>query len=106
MDLDTVLVTAYAKAPQQTAYYEIYKYIGVVLEINKETHIVTDASATFMTPTAQNYFTRLVVGTNFKEDISELLEEIKANYLAPSQNSLLVAVKVAHQRYADNLRGK
>lgn len=99
-----MLVTAYAKAPQQTAYYEIYKYIGVVLEIDIKTHLVVDASATFMTPTAQNYFTRLVVGTNFEQDISGLLDNIKTHYLAPSQNSLVVALKVAHQRYADNLR--
>lgn len=104
MELDTVLVTAYAKAPQQTAYYEIYKYVGVVLEIDIKTHIVVDASATFMTPTAQNYFSRLVVGTNFEEEISGLLERVKKHYLAPSQNSLLVALKVAHQRYADSLR--
>lgn len=103
MKLDTLLITAYAKAPQSTAYYERYKYIGVILEINKESHNVVTADATFMTETAREFFKKLVIGTNFKEDISELLEDVKEQYVAPSQNSLVVALKIAHQRYADKI---
>lgn len=104
MKLSTSIVTAYAKAPQSTAYYERYKYVGVVLEVDKISHIIVNASATFMTITAQNFFSRLVVGTNLAEDITELLKDIENQYIAPSQHSLVVAMKIAQQRYLDHLK--
>lgn len=102
MDSPTLIVTAYSKAPQNTTMYENNKFMGIVLEINKETHVIVNAEATLITQVAKDYFKRLLVGVNFKEDITPVLESIKENYLAPSQNSMIVALKVAHQRYLDN----
>lgn len=101
MVLNSIVVTAYAKAPQNTSYYENNKYIGVVLEIDKATDIIVDASPTFVTPTACNFFRRMVVGTNMCTGIPDLLNDIKNQYIAPSTNSLIVAIKTAQQRYMD-----
>lgn len=102
MELPTVIVTAYSKAPQNTTMYENNKHMGLVLEIHKKTHVIVDAEVTVMTDIVKNYFKRLLVGCNFKEDITPLIEQIKENYQAPSQNAMIVALKVAHQRYHDN----
>ncbi len=101
MKMDTIIVTAYAKAPQNTGYYETNKYVGVVLEIDKKTEVIVDASITFMTETAINYFKRLVIGTNMAVGIPQLLEDVRSQYFAPSTQSLITALKTAHQRYCD-----
>ena len=101
MKLDSIIVTAYAKVPQNTGYYETNKYVGVVLEIDKKTETIVDASVTFVTPTATNYFKRLVIGTNMATGIPRLIEDVKNQYFAPSTQSLVMALKTASQRYCD-----
>lgn len=103
--METVLVTGYAKAPQGTAMYEKNKYAGVVLEIHRETDVILDAEFTFVTKLAQDYFRRLVVGYDLKQGIEPLLQRIMEHYFAPSQQSVLVALKVAYQRYYDSVQG-
>ena len=103
MGMPTVLITAYAKAPQSTSMYENYKYAGMVLEIHKESHIILNAEFTFVTELAQDFFKRMIVGFDFSKDINPLIESITDDFLAPSQQSVIVALKVAHQRYKDSL---
>lgn len=103
MGMPTVLITAYAKAPQSTSMYENFKYAGIVLEIHKESHIILNAEFTFVTNLAQDYFKRMIVGYDFSKDITPLLEKVANDFLAPSQQSVIVALKVAHQRYKDSL---
>lgn len=104
--LETILVTGYSKAPQGTAMYEKYKYAGVVLEVNKNTHEIVDADFTFVTDLAQRYFKKMLIGYNLKDGIDPLIQRIKANYNAPSQQSVLVALKVAYQRYCSGTEAK
>lgn len=104
--MDTVLLTAYSKAPQGTSMYEKFKYSGLVLEIDKRNHLIVDVEVTFITKLAQDFFKRLMVGTDFSKDLNIVIEKIKDNYLAPSQQSIIVALKVAYQRYWDEYNKK
>ncbi|MBN8251556.1 DUF3870 domain-containing protein [Priestia flexa] len=104
MGMSTLLITAYAKAPQNTSMYENNKYAGIVLEIHKESHIIINAEFTFLTKLAQDFFKRMIVGYDFSKDINPLIEEITTVFLAPSQQAVIVALKIAHQRYEDSLR--
>lgn len=99
--MDTYLITGYSKAPQGTSMYEEYKYSGIVLEVNKETHIIQAVELTFVTRLASDYFNRLLVGCNLFNGIEPIIKQIKENYHAPSQQSVIVAIKSAHQRYLD-----
>ncbi|MDQ0218060.1 DUF3870 domain-containing protein [Peribacillus cavernae] len=103
MAMPTLLITAYAKAPQNTGMYENYKYAGIVLEIQKESHIIINAEFTFLTKLAQDFFKRMIVGYDFSKDINPLIDHITTDFLAPSQQSVIVALKIAHQRYKDSL---
>lgn len=104
MKVDTVLVTAYALAPQNTAYYERNKYMGIILEINKETDVIVDASSTFLSPLTVSFFRKLVIGTNICTGMDELVEDIKAQYLAPSVQSVIVAMKAAQKKYLESIK--
>lgn len=102
MRMATVFISAYAKAPQNTVMYENNKQIGVMLEIHKQNHIVVNADATFITALTKDYLKRVVIGVDFSKDISPLLKGIEQDFLIQSQGALIVALKVAHQKYHDN----
>lgn len=106
MEMNSVIVTAYAKAPQNTVMYENNKFMGMVLEIHKDTHVVLDVEVTVLTEVVKKYFKRMIIGTKFDEDIQPLIRQIEQCYLAPSQHAMTVALKVAHQRYNDNYTKK
>lgn len=102
-NLSTVLVTAYAKAPQGTSMYEVYKHAGIVLEIDKETHKIVDAEFTFVTSLAQDFFKRMIIGFDLTTDINELLSHVEEHYFAPSTGSIIVAIKSAQKRYLEKI---
>lgn len=101
--LNTLLVTAYAKAPQGTAMYETYKHAGIVLEIDKLTHKIIDAEFTFITELAQNFFKRMLIDFDFTSDINILIERIEEHYMAPSSGAVIVALKSAQKRYLEKI---
>ncbi|MFD0944651.1 DUF3870 domain-containing protein [Savagea faecisuis] len=101
--MDTILITAYSRAPQGTAMYEKFKHSGIVLEIEKETHKIVNAEFTFITEVAKQFFSKLLVGFNFYEELDLIIKRINEHYYAPSQQSVLVALKIAHQRYVDDV---
>jgi hypothetical protein len=99
--LNTVLVTAYAKAPQGSAMYEVYKYAGIVLEIDIQTDRIVDAEFTFVTDLAKHFFRRLVIGYQLTNGIDELIKRVEKHYYAPSAGSVIVALKAAFKRYIE-----
>ncbi|HHY95783.1 MAG TPA: DUF3870 domain-containing protein [Firmicutes bacterium] len=100
-DLRTILVTGYAKAPQGTSMYEVYKHAGIVLEIDPLTHTIVDAQFTVVTPLAGRFLRDLLVGYQLERGLDPLIQEIRHRYLAPSQEALIKALRVAVQRYQD-----
>lgn len=102
--LDTILLTAYAKAPQGTSMHEVYKHAGIVLEITKETHLIVDAEFTFVTQLAQKYFKDLLIGYDFSQPLDDLIIRVQEHYYAPSTGSVVVALKTAHQRYIESIQ--
>lgn len=103
-ELDTVLVTGYSKAPQGTAMYEVYKHTGIVLEIHKQTHVIENVEFVFIAGLTKRYFEKLMIGYCLNDGVEPLIERIKNHYIAPSQQSVIVALQSAIQRYWDNLK--
>lgn len=101
--MNTVLVTAYAKAPQGSAMYEVYKYAGIVLEIDPSNHHIVNAEFTFITELAQDFFKRLIIGYDLANGVEELVHHIETHYFAPSTGSVIVALKAAHKRYMEKI---
>ncbi|SFA69668.1 MULTISPECIES: DUF3870 domain-containing protein [unclassified Bacillus (in: firmicutes)] len=100
--LDTVIVTGYAKAPQGTSMYELYKHAGIVLEIDYKTHTIEKADFTFVTGLTKDFFERILIGYRLDEGLEPLIQTIKEHYFAPSQQAIIVALQSAVQRYWDS----
>lgn len=101
--LDTVFVSGYTQAPKGTKLFELGATLGVFFEIDRKTHLIVDAECTFVTSLAKNYFKRLLIDFNFKDDLFEMIETIEENLFIPSTKSIIVAVRIAHQRYIDSI---
>ncbi len=104
--LKTALVTGYAKAPQGTSMYEVYKHAGIVLEIDLETHTIVEAEFTFVTELTKNFFKRLLIGYRLDKGLEPLIKRIQEHYFAPSQQAIIVALQSAVQRYWDFTKAK
>lgn len=104
--LETVIVTGYAKAPQGTSMYEMYKHAGIVLEVDLKEHKIINAEFTFVAELTKNYFQKLLIGYCLQDGIEQLIERIQSFYFAPSQQAIIVALQAAVQRYWDNVKQK
>lgn len=102
----TVMVTGHAKAPQGTSMYERYKYAGVVLEIDPATETIVDAEFTFITQLAQRFCRDLVVGYRLSEGLEPLIAAFRRRYAAPSQQAVIMALRVAAQRFYEHRAGR
>ena len=102
-ELSTIFVTGYAQAPKGTRLFDAGHTIGVMLEIEKKTHIIVNADCTFVTDLARDYFKRLIVGYNLLDDIETIIELVKVHIFIPSTQSMIVALRITHQRYVDSI---
>ncbi|WP_280771537.1 DUF3870 domain-containing protein [Salipaludibacillus daqingensis] len=103
-NLNTVLVTGYARAPQGTSMYEVYKHAGIVLEINYFNHTIEKVDFTFIADLTSEFFKKLLEGYDLQEGLDPLIEKIKKHYFAPSQQAMIVALQSAVQRYWDYVK--
>lgn len=102
--LNSVLVTGYAKAPQGTSMYEMYRHAGIVIEVEFDTHTIIDVEFTMVADLTKRFFKKLVVGYCLADGLEDLIERIKSYYFAPSQQAIIVALQAANQRYWEYLK--
>lgn len=100
--LDTVFVSGYSQAPKGTKLFQDGALIGVMFEVNRETHTIVNAECTFITHAAQDFFKRMMIGFDLKNELDEMVKTVEANMFIPSTQSIIVAIKIAHQRYMDS----
>jgi len=79
--------------------YEKYKYAGIVLEIEQNTHIVIDVEFTVITDLTKKFLRKIFIGYDLTQGLDELIRLVKKHYLAPSQQAIIVAMEAAVQRY-------
>ncbi|WNB91073.1 DUF3870 domain-containing protein [Bacillus sp. NEB1478] len=103
-EMKTVLVTGYAKAPQGSSMYEIYKTSGIVMEIDTETNKIVNAEFTFVTDLAKDFLRRVIVNYDLTNGIEDLIKRIETHYYTPSTSSVVVAVKAAYKRYIEKTK--
>ena len=104
--LDTVFVSGYSQAPKGTKLFQDGALIGVMFEVNRITNIIENSECTFITHAAQDYFKRMMNGFNFKDELDEIVKTVEENLFIPSTQSVIVAIKIAQQRYMDNYNKK
>lgn len=102
--ISSILVTGYAKAPSGTSMYEVYRHAGIVIEVDMLTHKILNVEFTMIAQLTKEYFNKLIVGYDLSQGLDDLIKRIKKYYVAPSQQSIIVALQSAIQRYWEHLK--
>ncbi len=95
----TMFFGGYAKLPTGITAEELYKIVGVGLEIDPADGEIVDADCTLATATAKKVFRQVVVGRRIDEDMNEILSDLKARYHGAAQKALVTALKAVREKY-------
>lgn len=77
----------------------VYGTLAIVAEVDRKYGVIVQASCTLVTPQAQEYIRRILVGHSLLEGIEEPIREIKEYYHGAAQNALIAALKDLYRTY-------
>ncbi|MGB9840386.1 DUF3870 domain-containing protein [Thermovenabulum sp.] len=98
-----ILITGYAKLPEETTAYKLYDVVGIALRINKENAEIIDADITLATSVAKQFFRDAVIGKNLNK-IDEIINIFERQYLGTAKKSIITALKICQLRYKNYLK--
>ena len=100
MNISNELVVAgYAKVPLTSASRGTGELFSIVLRIDPRSHTVLDADSTARTQLVRTWVRDMVVGVDFSENITELLERVDRLYLGNAAGSIKQALHDAWRKY-------
>ncbi|MBD1382306.1 DUF3870 domain-containing protein [Bacillus sp. IB182487] len=79
--------------------YEAYKTTGVILEINPNTHTIIRCEYIFLTELGKDFISRLITGYDLSKGIEPLIERVQTHCFTASNDSIVMALRIAYQRY-------
>ena len=103
---DYSLVSGFAVTPKGTPLNEMYKYIGVVLLIDKSNHTIVKAQFSVVSSLTNEILQELVEGYCVDEPFENIVSKCKRHMSIPSLGAILQAIKSAIERYRDALANR
>jgi|SRR5699024_10275876 len=100
-----MLVSGFAQTPKGIPANHSYKYIGAILLINKNTHVIEqiDFSVIFSDLT-KKVLKKRIEGFCINESFSEFSSNLKDKVSIPSIGAILQAVRAAIDRYQEHIK--
>ncbi len=98
-DVTTIFLTGYAKLPDGITASEMFRVVGIGLEVERTTGIVVAADCTLATEVGRRFFRKLVEGRRLVEDFAVVVEEVELRYLGNAQKALITAMRIARDKY-------
>lgn len=100
----TLLFGGYAKFPNDTAGYELFRYFGVGFEVDSETMKIVDVSSTFITDLSSRMLLSIFVGKYIdKGGVNEGIKEFEARYFSKGKKTIIAAIIEAEKSYTKYL---
>ncbi|NPV71376.1 MAG: DUF3870 domain-containing protein [Firmicutes bacterium] len=95
----TIFVTGYARIPEGITANQLYKVLGIGVEIDPRTEVIIDADCTLATTVGKSFFKKLVVGYDLGVGIEPLVQRFERRYHGSAQKAIIAALRVIEQRY-------
>jgi hypothetical protein len=89
--VETYLFSGYARLPQDVSHQNVYRRVGIVVEVDA-TGVIVAASSTLLMDLAREFFERLVVGRSIMNERDQIEQVLRERYLGHSQAALLFAM--------------
>jgi hypothetical protein len=100
---DTLFFTGYARLPTGITASEMYKVVGIGLEVRCDTGEIMSADCTLATEVGKHFFAKLVKGRRLDEDFRILVNEVERRYHGSAQKAIVTALKIAREKYRAHL---
>ncbi|MBC7082564.1 MAG: DUF3870 domain-containing protein [Firmicutes bacterium] len=95
----TMFFGGYAKLPTGITAEELYKVVGVGLEIDPATGEIVDADCTLATATAKKVFRQIITGRRINADMEAIVGDLRAYYHGAAQKALITALRAIREKY-------
>lgn len=99
MEEQSLLFTGYAKFPARTTADEIYHYLCVSLEVERDTGEILAADCTLVTELSREFFTRIIRGYSLHHDFACIEEVMEDRYQGNARRALLTAMRRIREQY-------
>jgi len=96
---ETLFVTGYAKLPAGITAAELFKVVGLGLEVDAEHGGVLAAECTLATEVGRRFVARLLVGKSIDTDLAAMVRSIEGQYLGSAQKAIVTALRICHDKY-------
>lgn len=95
----SIFITGYARLPQGISATELYKVLGIAVEVDPSSGVIIDADCTLATSVGKNFLRKLLIGYSLEQGIDPLVREVEARYFGSARRPIIAALKVVYQRY-------
>ena len=95
----SVFVTGYAKLPEGITATEIFRVVGIGLEVDREAGEILVADCTLAMEVGREFFRKVVQGYRLLEDFDLLVEEVEDRYQGNAQKALVTALRIARDKF-------
>ena len=96
---DTLFFTGYAKLPAGITATEMFRVVGIGLEVEARTGEIIAADCTLVTEVGRRFFANLVEGRRLDEDFAILVNEVERRYYGNAQKAIITALKIAREKF-------
>jgi hypothetical protein len=96
---DTLFFTGYAKLPAGITATEMFRVVGIGLEVKARTGEIIAADCTLATEVGRRFFANLVEGRRLDEDFAILVNLVEKRYYGNAQKAIITALKIAREKF-------
>ncbi|MBR4158420.1 MAG: DUF3870 domain-containing protein [Oscillospiraceae bacterium] len=102
-DRNIVLLSGYAKLPNNITAESVYETLAVAVLFDKRSGIIVEAEASMVTNIAKSFIADLLVGYNLNDGPDELMQDFEAYYHGNAKKALETAMRMVFNKYQDYL---
>lgn len=96
---EKVFFSGYAKLPVGITAAEVYKVIGLVVVVDIETGIISEADCTLATKLARNYISQLMLGYNLSDGPEGFQSILEHKYQGSAKKAIATAFRIIYDKY-------
>ncbi|MEW6523335.1 MAG: DUF3870 domain-containing protein [Bacillota bacterium] len=96
---ETLFITGYAKLPSGITATELFKIVGVGLEVDAVTGTILAADCTLATDVGRQFVARLLVGKSIDTDVVTMIKSIECWYHGSAQKAIVTALRICHEKF-------
>lgn len=98
---NTVLLSGYAKLPNNITAETVYQTLAVAVLFDRRSGIILEAEASMVTEIAKKFIAGLLVGYNLNDGPEELMEDFEHYYHGNAKRALETAMRMIFSKYQE-----